>query len=83
MFDRLIYDCLLIVKDIKIDVEFDGYFWHDRQKERDKRRDFYSMRKGIKVLRFVSKGSLPTKEQITQSVEYLVNTEHYHLIIDI
>lgn len=82
-FDKVIYDCLLVIGDVKIDVEFDGYFWHKNKKEQDKRRDFYSMRKGIKVLRFLSKGNVPTKEQIKQGVQYLVDTEHHYLRIDI
>lgn len=80
-FDHLSFDCLLIVDNVKIDVEYDGRYWHD--KERDKRRDFFTMRRGIKVLRFVSDNNIPTKEQIVQAVDYLVNTEHKHYIIEI
>ena len=75
-----LFDCLLIVDNTKIDVEYDGWYWHkDRQKE-DKRRDYYWMRRGYKILRYQSNGALPTPEQIKEDVEYLLNTGHHHLI---
>lgn len=82
IFDRCIFDCLLIKDGIKIDIEYDGIYWH-QDKEKDKRRDYYTMKRGIKVLRFQSKYHTPTVEQIKYGVDYLVNSEHHHLIIDI
>lgn len=76
-------DCLLIIGDIKIDVEYDGSYWHDKRKEQDKRRDYYCMRRGYKVLRFKGDEMPPTKEQIKYGVDYLVNSQHKHLIINI
>lgn len=80
-FDRLSFDCLLTIDGIKIDIEYDGKFWHDP--ERDKRRDFFTMRNGVKVFRIISTGKLPTKEQIILGVDYLVNSDHKHYIIEI
>lgn len=78
------YDCLLCVNNIKIDVEYDGWYWHKENRERDKRRDYYSIRHGYKVLRIISNGSLPSIEQIKKGVDYLVNSEHhiYKIVLD-
>lgn len=83
VLNRISMDCLLTVGDIKIDVEYDGQFWHQDNAKRDKRRDFYCINRGYKVLRFFSKHHVPTEEQIKQGVDYLVNSEHKHLRIDI
>ena len=83
VLDRISMDCLLVIGDVKIDIEYDGQFWHKDNAERDKRRDFYCIRRGYKVLRFFSKHHSPTEEQIKQGVDYLVNSEHKHLRIDI
>ena len=83
ILDKISMDCLLTVGDIKIDVEYDGEFWHKDSVERDKRRDFYCIRRGYKVLRFFSKYNIPTEEQIKYGVDYLVNSEHNHIRIDI
>lgn len=77
---RNLFDCLLIIDDIKIDVEYDGWYWHKDKQEYDKRRDYYWMRRGYKVLRYQSNGELPTPEQIKEDVKYLLSTEHHHLI---
>ena len=76
-------DCLLIVGDVKIDVEYDGKFWHDIKKDKDMRRDHYCRNQGYKVLRFRGGLKPPTEEQIKNGVNYLVNSEREHLIVDI
>lgn len=80
---RISMDCLLIVGDTKIDVEYDGKFWHDNKQDYDTRRDFYCIHRGYKVLRFSSKYNTPTEEQIKNGVHYLVNSEHNSVKFDI
>lgn len=82
-FGKCCFDCLLEVQGVRIDVEYDGKYWHNSKQERDKRRDFYVMRRGVKVLRFRGTTTPPTKDMIIKGVNYLVNSEHRHLIIDI
>lgn len=81
LFDRCSFDCLLRVGDAKIDIEYDGWYWHKDKQEQDRKRDFYTTRRGIKVLRYQSNGLLPTREQIIENVHYLANSEHKHLIV--
>lgn len=82
--EGMCFDCFLTINNIKIDVEYDGWYWHKDKQERDKRRDYYCMRHGYKVLRVLSKGSMPTEQQIIEGVNYLVNSEHhfFKIILD-
>lgn len=80
-FDMCSFDCLLIIQDVKIDIEYDGLYWHDFNK--DNRRDWYNIRRGFKVLRFKSDDKIPTKEQIIENVDYLVNSQHVRKIVNI
>lgn len=80
--DLIVFDCLIIVNGVKIDVEFDGTYWH-KDTHKDIKRDYFTFSNGIKVLRFKGDYVAPSKEQIIQSVDYLVNNEHRHLIVNI
>lgn len=73
-FDILIFDCLLEINEVKIDIEYDGWFWHKDKIEEDKRRNYAVIRRGIKVLRFVANNEIPSKELLKQEVEELLNT---------
>lgn len=83
IFDRCCFDCLLNFGNIKIDIEYDGRYWHDLKKGADIRRDFYTIKNGFKVLRFRSETEIPTKEQIIECVNYLVNSSHDRLVIEL
>lgn len=71
-------DCMIIVNDVRIDVEYDGWFWH-QDKKRDDRRDNFIKKHGYKVLRIKSNkhDALPTKERIDEKVQLLLNGEDY------
>lgn len=73
---RLTLDCLLTLGDIKIDVEYDGYYWHKNRKQYDRARDEFLKKQGYKILRVVSKGKMPTIQQIEEAVGYLQNQEN-------
>ena len=76
------FDCLLTLNEVKIDVEYDGEYWH-QDKHKDIRRDYFTIGQGYKVLRFRGNYEIPTKEQIIEGVSYLVNTEHHVKIIEL
>ena len=61
---------------IKIDVEYDGWFWH-QDKHKDLKRDKFLQSQGFKVLRVRSGVQLPTEEELFEAIDYLVNTEHH------
>lgn len=81
--------CLLDVElnynNYLIDIEYDGMYWHKGKEERDRRRNYYVIKKGYKVLRIRSNNELPTKEQIIKAVDYLVEDNHslYYIDLDI
>ena len=81
--ERIFLDCLLQYQGLKIDVEFDGEFWHKGKESYDNRRDYFLKRKGYKVIRFRSKGNIPSEEQIKQCVDYLVDNNHWRIKINI
>lgn len=83
-YDSLNFDCLVKIGDIKIDVEYDGWYFHKNKKEYDKRRNYFLIRRGFKVLRIKANKELPTKEQIVETIDYLVNGHSlYEIILDI
>lgn len=67
-------DCFIEVDGVKIDVEYDGRYWH-RDKQKDRRRDEVVKSKGYKVIRVESNRALPTKEQIRSAVQTLLDTD--------
>lgn len=73
--DKINLDCLLIVNGAKIDVEYDGLYWHQGSEEYDRRRNHWLISKGYKILRI--KGNkydkLPSIERLKEEVEYLLD----------
>lgn len=82
----LVFDCLLVFdENNKIDIEYDGWYWHKDTEERDKRRSYKVMSMGYKVLRIKSKLQMPTKEQIKRAIDYLVKENHHYkeIVLDV
>lgn len=71
---RCLLDCMVVVDDIKIDVEYDGTYWH-RDEKKDRRRDEFVKSKGYKVLRISARRGLPDREDLINSIEYLTSTD--------
>jgi very-short-patch-repair endonuclease len=71
-----ILDFVLNIDDCKINIEYDGWYWHKDRLEADKRRNNFLINRGYKVLRIRSKRDLPTKEQIVTCIDYLVKDNH-------
>lgn len=66
-------DCMVMVNNIKIDVEYDGLYWH-QDKQRDRKRDEFVKSQGYKVLRILGGKALPTKEEIIDKINLLTTT---------
>ena len=71
--DRTNLDCLLTVDDIKIDVEYDGKYWH-QDKLHDQKRNHWLIANGYKVIRILGnpRDTLPSKEQLKEEVDYIL-----------
>ena len=78
-------DCLIIVNDLKINIEYDGWYWHKDKQERDRRRDEFLKSQGYKILRIKASRMIPTKEQLKNAIDYLVKGNHSYteIILDI
>lgn len=68
-------DCLLVVNDVKIDVEYDGQWIHSTRVGKDKGRDKYHIKHGYKVLRIKGNSKIPTKQQLIDAVNYLLTNK--------
>lgn len=84
-YDQLSFDCLLCIDRDKIDVEYDGWFWHKNKQKEDNRRNRFLISRGFKVLRIKGNYGIPTEEQIIKSIDYLVKGNHKYseIILDI
>lgn len=75
-FSSCSLDIFVCVDDIKIDVEYDGWYWH-QDKHKDLKRDKFLQSQGFKVIRIRSGTQLPTEQELFDTIDYLVNTEHH------
>lgn len=83
-FSELSFDCLLMIGNVKIDVEYDGSYWHKNRGQIDAARNAVVMNAGYKVLRIKanSRDTLPNKEQIKEAVDCLVKGNRHLVFID-
>lgn len=81
---RLNLDCLVYFSDMLIDFEYDGIYWHKNRENYDRRRNYYLLGLGYKIVRIRGnhKDDMPTKEQILQAVDCLVKGNHSIIYID-
>ena len=68
-FSNLSLDILLLVDDIKIDIEYDSWYWH--LPLRDRRRDEFLKKNGYKVLRIKSGKKVPSKTELLNAISKL------------
>lgn len=73
--DRINLDCLLIVNNIKIDVEYDGWYWHKDTKDYDRKRNHWLIAKGYKILRIKGNKNdeIPSIFRLKEEVDYILN----------
>ena len=69
-------DILLCVNNIKIDIEYDGWYFH-QDKHKDLKRYKFLQSNGFKTLRIKSAYLLPSKQELFDAIDYLINTEHH------
>lgn len=74
-FSTCSLDVFICVNNIKIDIEYDGWYWH-QDKQTDIRRDKFLQSCGLKTLRIRSGAMLPTERELFDAIDYLVNAEH-------
>lgn len=75
-FSTCSLDIFIEIDGVKIDCEYDCWYWHQNQ-QRDIRRDKFLQSEGFKTLRIKSGRLLPTEQELFDAIDYLVNTEHH------
>lgn len=83
--DAVVFDCLVKYKGLLIDFEYDGWYWHKNKQEQDKRRNYFLLKKGYKIVRFIAENEIPSVEQIQEAIDYLVEGNHslYIKVLDV
>ena len=75
-------DCAIFTNTIKIDVEYDGAYWH-KDKDKDARRDEYVRSAGYRILRIKGGHKIPTIEELKDIIEKLINGNEHFIEIDV
>jgi very-short-patch-repair endonuclease len=73
VFDWAILDIVIFINNLKIDIEYDGWYWHDKNK--DYKRDKYLLHRDWKILRIKSATKLPSEIELLDNILKLINTE--------
>lgn len=82
--DKLSLDCMAIINGIPFDIEYDGWYFHKDRELQDMKRNFFVESKGYKVIRFLALvDRLPTKEELTNSIDYLLKTNKNYIKIEL
>lgn len=81
---NLSLDCFVKVGREKIDVEYDGYYWHKNRERIDAARNSVLIKQGYRILRIKgnNKDTMPTKAQIQEAIQYLIKENHRLIFID-
>lgn len=72
--DKFSLDIMLEKDNVKIDIEYDGWYWH-QDKKRDYVRDYINIKSGYKVFRIKSGSLIPTVKQLQENIDILLNTD--------
>lgn len=81
---RALMDCVIEISGVKIDVEYDGQYWHRDTEVKDMRRNYFILNNGYKIIRIKANKNddIPTEQQIIKAVDYLVKGNHSLTYID-
>jgi len=74
---RYIIDVAKFIDGVKIAIEYDSWFYHGNQCERDERKDQALLSDGWHVLRIRSNKLLPRKEQVEAALARLIQGERW------
>ena len=74
---RCLLDCFVEVNGIKIDIEYDGWYFHEKTQQKDMRRDYFVKSKGYKILRIISNNGIPQEKEIEEKINILLNTDKH------
>lgn len=67
-------DCAVFLDNVKIDIEYDGWYWHQNQ-QKDIKRDRVVQKRGYKVLRIKGSSDIPKEEELLSQINELINSD--------
>ena len=73
------YDVALFNGDIKLDIEFDGIYWHQNP-DKDEKRDAFSIENGWRVIRFIGGSIAPPIGELKKAIESAIAGETRQVI---
>lgn len=73
--DRCILDIVVELNNAKINIEYDGWYWHQDQ-QKDRRRDEFLKQKGYKILRIKGGHKLPDDTEFFNAINKLAHNDH-------
>lgn len=82
-FAQYSLDCVIEINGIRVDVEYDGWYWHNlnNQPEKDKIRDNELLKNGYKILRIKAGRNMPDTEILLKTLENLINSKSSYIEI--
>lgn len=67
-------DCVIAVNGVKIDIEFDGEYWHRNREQQDYVRDKFIKSQGYKIIRIKGNRQIPNDNVLIEAIDTLINT---------
>ena len=82
-YSRCSLDIVLFIDDKKIDIEYDGWYWH-QDKKKDMARDEFLKSNGWKILRIKGSYKIPTEEQLKEAIDRIIEEKYSYteIILD-
>lgn len=82
--DKVCLDCMTIVNGNKIDIEYDGWFWHKDKQVEDRRRDNFVKSQGYKIIRFVAyENRVPTEQELCGAIDKIVTANRNFIKVEL
>ncbi|RNB52675.1 DUF559 domain-containing protein [Brevibacillus gelatini] len=74
----------LFIDNVKIDIEYDGYYFHKDTALKDRRRDEFLKQDGWKILRIKGRRNVPTFDELRVAINKLLNSDRTYteLVLD-
>lgn len=74
-YSRMNIDIALFFDNLKIAIEYDGWYWHKDRLKQDYARDAYLKSEGWKILRVRSGTLQPENNELLRKINYLIETK--------
>jgi len=80
---RLNLDVAIFINDIKIDLEYDGIYWHQHKVESDYKRDLFLMDNNWSIIRIIADKEVPSLIQLQQLIQKVIKSNNKKIIYNL